>query len=307
MFMTDWIIASILPSMLCDWSIMKAMPSAAGAQAISHMIRKSSNGSTEPTIRSSSAYLRLLKWKPPSRPSAEEHGHDLLDVRPERMVAGVDEDLRLRAELPAEERCGAPVGKVGAVERRLEELVLDQQPHASGQRSVELLQACDEPLVPGAQVVLARVVRPVGEPEADDASSRPARRWRCTRGNRPARVPRIASSGWQRLPSRYSSSPKRFGLMAPMPQALAGGMPRERRVVVDRIPGDVQRHARAAAGEAVDERRRRRCAPRPYVAAPGHGKTWNLVPELPYPHDGVSISSPRSRVEQRALVHGAAV
>src|SRR5690348_14362439 len=68
MFITDWIIASIFPSTLCDWSIMNATPSVP-ARAISRMIRNSSNGSTAPTIRSSSAYLRLLKWNPPSSPS----------------------------------------------------------------------------------------------------------------------------------------------------------------------------------------------------------------------------------------------
>ncbi len=71
MFETDWIIASIFPSMLCDWSIMNATSRASSpAAAISRMIRNSSNGSIAPTMRSSSAYLRLLKWKPPSRPSA---------------------------------------------------------------------------------------------------------------------------------------------------------------------------------------------------------------------------------------------
>jgi len=57
------------------------------------MMQKSSKGSIAPTIRSSSAYLRLLKWKPPRR---------------------------------------------------------------------------DEPPEARAQVVLAGVVRPVGQPEADD-------------------------------------------------------------------------------------------------------------------------------------------
>jgi hypothetical protein len=68
MFMTDCTIASIFPSTLCDWSIMNATVSAASARAISRMIRKSSNGSIEPTIRSSSAYFRLLKWNPPRSP-----------------------------------------------------------------------------------------------------------------------------------------------------------------------------------------------------------------------------------------------
>src|SRR5205823_4850737 len=42
----------------------------ASARAISRMMRNSSNGSIEPTIRSSSAYFRLLKWKPPRSSSA---------------------------------------------------------------------------------------------------------------------------------------------------------------------------------------------------------------------------------------------
>ena len=67
--------------------------------ASSRKIRNSSNGLTEPTIRSSSAYLRLLKWKPPSRPFGEKERDDLLDVRALRVVADVDEHLRLRAEL----------------------------------------------------------------------------------------------------------------------------------------------------------------------------------------------------------------
>jgi hypothetical protein len=88
--------------------------------------------------------------------------------RPLWMVAGVDEDLRLRAEAPAEHRGRSPVGEVGAVEARLEELVLDEQAHAGRQQAVELLQSCREPRVPLAQVVLAWIVRPVGQPEADD-------------------------------------------------------------------------------------------------------------------------------------------
>ena len=70
MFPTDWSMASIFPSTLCDWSIISAIAPGSGARAISRAMRKSSNGSIAPTIRSSSAYLRLLKWKPPSSPSA---------------------------------------------------------------------------------------------------------------------------------------------------------------------------------------------------------------------------------------------
>ena len=102
------------------------------ASAISRMIRNSSNGSIAPTIRSSSAYLRLLKWKPPSSPSARRTRDDLLDVRALRMVARVDEHLCLRPEPAADECRGAPVGQVGAVETRLEELVLDEEAHPVG-------------------------------------------------------------------------------------------------------------------------------------------------------------------------------
>ena len=45
----------------------QARPRRAGAHELEEN-RNSSNGLTEPTIRSSSPYLRSLKWKPPRRP-----------------------------------------------------------------------------------------------------------------------------------------------------------------------------------------------------------------------------------------------
>src|SRR5262249_8955515 len=76
--------------------------------------------------------------------------------------------LRLRPEAPARERRGAPVGKVGAVEARLEELVLDEQSHTGRQGRVDLAQSRAEARVTLRERVLARVVRAVREPEADD-------------------------------------------------------------------------------------------------------------------------------------------
>src|ERR671914_239196 len=67
-FTTLSTIASTFGSTLCAWSIVSRGGSSPAAS--SQKIRNSSNGLTDPTMRSSSAYLRLLKWKPPSRPSS---------------------------------------------------------------------------------------------------------------------------------------------------------------------------------------------------------------------------------------------
>ena len=56
-----------------------------------------------------------------------EQRDDLLDVHALGVVAEVDQHARAVAELLAGQQRGAPVGEVGGVERRLEELVLDQQ------------------------------------------------------------------------------------------------------------------------------------------------------------------------------------
>jgi hypothetical protein len=97
----------------------------------------------------------------------EQERHDLLDVRPLRMVACVHQHLRLGAEAPADECRRSPVRKIGAVERRLEELVLDQESHTARQRCIEVCERREEPAETGAEVVLAGIVRAVREPEAE--------------------------------------------------------------------------------------------------------------------------------------------
>src|SRR5262245_8207099 len=84
------------------------------------------------------------------------------------MVARVDEDLGLRPQPAADERRRPPVGKVGRVEARFEELVLDQQPHSGRQSGVDVRETGNQPSVALAQVILTWIVRSVGEPEADD-------------------------------------------------------------------------------------------------------------------------------------------
>ena len=60
---------------------------------------------------------------------------------------------------------GAPVRHVGRVEGRLEQLVLQQHPLVVAEPVVGLAQRLGEPVLPGADVVLARVVGAVGEPQ----------------------------------------------------------------------------------------------------------------------------------------------
>src|SRR5262245_16989172 len=84
-------------------------------------------------------------------------------------MAGIDEHLGAGAEAPADERGGSPVREIRAVEAGLEELVLDEEREVVGELCVEPLEALDQPCESRPEVVLARVVGSVGEPEANGA------------------------------------------------------------------------------------------------------------------------------------------
>ena len=90
---------------------------------------------------------------------------DLLDVHALRVVPHVDEHARSLAEALADEQRRAPVGEIGGVEGRLEELVLDEVLLLGGQRRVDAHERVEHALAPLDQVVLARVVGAVGEPQ----------------------------------------------------------------------------------------------------------------------------------------------
>ena len=81
----------------------------------------------EPSVRSSSAYLRSLKWKPPIMSVMQQPGHDLLDVLGLIVMAGIDQDVSLRARRARQQESHAPVGDVSVIKSGLERLVLDQQ------------------------------------------------------------------------------------------------------------------------------------------------------------------------------------
>ena len=88
--------------------------------------------------------------------------------------------------------------------------------------------------------------------------------------------------------------------MAPSPTPSLCGERRELVPVVDPVPGDVDCDGRTRSGQAMNERGVRD----PLVdvrAAPGHGNTPKRVPELPYPHEGVSISRSRRPVTTASM------
>src|SRR5205807_3330699 len=82
---------------------------------------------------------RVEVESPQPRP-IEKLGDDLLDVHALRMVTGVNEHLRLRTKVVAYRVSGAPVRQVGAVEPRLEKLVLDQQADSGWELRVDQFQ-----------------------------------------------------------------------------------------------------------------------------------------------------------------------
>ena len=253
MFITDWIIASILPSTLCDWSIMNATaPAASAAGDLAHdpeELERVDRADDQVVVR----VLPVVEVEAAEQALGEQERDDLLDVRSLRVMAGVDEHLRLRAEPAADQRGRAPVGEVGAVEAGLEELVLDEERHPLGQRRVELLERLRQPRVPRREVVLAGVVRPVGEPEADrrrpdlardlDALAAVLERLRANLG-----------VGMAEAAEPILVRAEQVRVDRAEPDALRLRVAAQRAIVVDLVPRDVQRDRRAAARQPVDER-----------------------------------------------------
>ena len=99
--------------------------------------RNSRYGSIEPASRSSSPYLRVVEVEAAELAELDQPRDDHLDVDVRRVVAEVDEAEGLRAELAARQVVGAPVLHHRRVERRLVELVLDEDAPVVGQRRVD--------------------------------------------------------------------------------------------------------------------------------------------------------------------------
>jgi hypothetical protein len=77
------------------------------------------------------------------------------------------EHVGLRTEREAVGERRPPVRHVHRVEAWLEQLVLEQHPDLIGKSVIGLAQCRAEAILAGPDFVLARVVRAVGEPQAD--------------------------------------------------------------------------------------------------------------------------------------------
>ena len=196
--------------------------------------------------------LAVVEVEPAEDPLREKERDDLLDIRSLGVVAGVHENLRLRTEAPADERGRSPVGQIGAVEGRLEKLVLDEQPHPGREGGVELLERVGQPRVARAEIVLARVVGAVGEPEADDRRAdflgdldALEAVVECPPSHRSVRVADAAEA------VLVLAEEVRVDRSDADPLILRVRL--QRTPVVHPIPGNVHGDARTGAGQAVDE------------------------------------------------------
>jgi hypothetical protein len=102
-------------------------------------------------------------------PGAQQERDDEFDVGARGVVAGVDDDDGLWSELDAVRIRRSPIRHVHDVERRLEQLVLQQDALVVSQPVVRFPQRLGQAVLSGPQVVLRRVVQPVGEPQLDVA------------------------------------------------------------------------------------------------------------------------------------------
>ena len=110
---------------------------------------------------------------------------------------------------------------------------------------------------------------------------------------------RTAWSGLQTLPSLYSGSWKRFGLTAPMRRPRDSAY-FQLAVVIDPVPGDVDRDRGADAGESVHLRRRRPASRTGRGALPSAGRQRSACPCRRSPTKG-SPPSGRAAVSSTAI------
>ena len=138
-----------------------------------------------------------------AEPAEPQQLHDdELDVRARRVVAGVEAHDRPLAERDAVHVGRAPVGHVGGVERRLEELVLEHQPlvrRRGGRRPAASESArrswrSRRSAWPG-------VVEAVGQPDLEVAAAGDVHDVDAVEGVARSPSARTRSSTWHRLPS----------------------------------------------------------------------------------------------------------
>ncbi len=240
----------------------------------------------------------------PSQPiGAQERRHDELDVGAGCVVAGVHDDLRLRPGGDALDVGGAPVRHVHRVERRLEELVLEQHPLIRSKPRVDGGERLGQPILASPDVVLARVVRPVREPQLQVA------RARCVHDVDAGKemVERLAAHPRIRIAHAAEHVVvvlEDVRVDRPEADAGVGGVPREIGIVVDPVPRDVEGDAGGDAREGVDLGRVRDLL----VRAPGHtllGKDLEAGPGIAEgPRRQLDPLGSQRRDHVRVVAHG---
>jgi hypothetical protein len=136
------------------------------------------------------------------------------------------------------------------VEGRFEELVLDQQAHLGVQLPVEAGECLLQPVLARPQVVLAGVVRAIGEPEAHDVRADGS-------GDLDA-LEQVLHGSPPHLATRVAEAAQAIGLVleqvgvdATDPQAKVLRVPARCSPVAGAVPGDVDRDRRADPGQTV--------------------------------------------------------
>jgi hypothetical protein len=169
---------------------------------------------------------------------------------PGRVVAGVDDDHGPGAERLAVQQAGAPVRHVGGVERRLEQLVLQQHPLIGPEPAVDGGQCLGEPVLPRGDVVLTGVVGAVGEPELEVPRAGGVHDVDALQqvGEGLLAHPRVGVAHAAELVVVVLED---VGVDGADADALARGVRGEGGVVVGLVPGDVHGHARGDSGVRV--------------------------------------------------------
>ena len=187
----------------------------------------------------------------PAEPAgAEQRRDDELDVRPRSVVPGVDDDHRLRSGGHALDVRGSPVGDVHRIERRLEELVLEDHPLVCPEACVDRRERLRQAVLASPDVVLPGVVRPVREPQLQVA--RPGGVHDVDAGKQVIeRLPADARVGAAHATEHVVVVLERVRVDGPEGDALVRGVAREVGVVVDPVPRDVERNGGRDTGEPV--------------------------------------------------------
>ena len=166
------------------------------------------------------------------------------------MVARVDADLRSLAQLDAVGIRGTPVRHIHRVERRLEELVLQDQPLLTGQPLVDGFERLGEPVLPGRDAVLPGVVGPVGEPQLEVPGAGLVHHVD-TRQEMVERFSPDARIGVRHTPQHVVVVLEDVSVDRPEPDPGVGGRLTELLVAVDGVPRDVQGDAGGHTGVGV--------------------------------------------------------